>query len=198
MQRSRRIFWQGAFASLLTVSASLQANGQSARSSTTNGTQVYLLRGLANLSPGFDGLAEMIRKHGIFVAVHNHLAGSTLISDIERNYRRGRRRIVLIGHSLGASAVVDMAEQLGEDGLPVSLLVTVDPVTRLSMPKNVQRQLNLYASDGIGTSATRSGGAKGALVNRDFKGRSEIGHFSITTSPRVQREILRSVLAVAG
>jgi pimeloyl-ACP methyl ester carboxylesterase len=192
MRSPIRAFWYFVVAGLLVAAASLPAY------SGSRSSQVYLLSGFAGLSPGFDGLAEKIRKRGIPVSVHNHLMGSALASEIEQKYKRGRRRIILIGQSLGASAVVSLAEQLGKSRIPVRLLVTMDPVVQVVTPRNVRRHLNYYVSDGIGVSAKRGKKSRGALVNLDYKGKPDIGHFSITSSQRVQRQILRSVLAAAG
>jgi pimeloyl-ACP methyl ester carboxylesterase len=161
-------------------------------------TQVYLFRGFAGLSPGFDGLAEKIQKRGIMVSVHSHLMAAGLVSEIGDNYKRGRRRVILIGHSLGASAAAALADELGKARIPVRLLVTVDPVVQVETPKNVSRHVNYFDSDGVGVSAKRGNGSRGVLVNRDYKDQPEIGHFSITTSQQVQRRILSNVFGAGG
>jgi pimeloyl-ACP methyl ester carboxylesterase len=175
---------------------SLESHGQSA--TTRRSAQVYLLRGFANLSPGLDGLGERLQKLGFHASVHNHLVADGLAPEIEQNYRRGQTQIILIGHSLGASAAASLAELLGRSRIPVRLLVTIDPVTQLVTPRNVGRHLNHFVSDGVGVSATRPSKPGKVLVNRDYKGNADIGHFSITTSERVQRQIVRDVLAAGG
>jgi hypothetical protein len=194
-----RAFWCLVLASLAVCVLSFPAASQPARHAVRHGgAQIYMLKGLANLSPGFDALAAKIRRHGLHVSVHNHLMGESLIPEIEQNYKHGQRRIILIGHSLGADEVVSMASRLGQAGIPVVLLVTLDPVVNLELPGNVRRSFNYFVSDGIGHAIARGKRARGVLVNRDFKNHEDIGHLSITTSQQIQRLIIAHVLSVAG
>jgi hypothetical protein len=63
-------------------------------------------------------------------------------------------RIVLYGHSWGASEAVAIARQLEHDGVPVLLVVQVDGVPKLGeddgvIPANVAQAVNFYQSDGL-------------------------------------------------
>jgi hypothetical protein len=63
-------------------------------------------------------------------------------------------RIVLYGHSWGASEAVAMARQLERDGVPVLLVVQVDGVPKLGeddgvIPANVAQAINFYQTDGF-------------------------------------------------
>jgi hypothetical protein len=63
-------------------------------------------------------------------------------------------RIVLFGHSWGASAVVYLARELEQDGIPVALTIQVDSVRKHSeddsvIPANVAEAVNFYQSKGI-------------------------------------------------
>ena len=68
--------------------------------------KVYLLRGLTNvLSPGIDQLADELRKRDISATVANHLFWNSLANEALRDCRSDpETSIVLVGHSLGASA----------------------------------------------------------------------------------------------
>jgi hypothetical protein len=62
-------------------------------------------------------------------------------------------RIVLYGHSWGASAVVALARDLSKDGVPVLLTVQVDSVAKAGqndweIPENVAQAINFYQPDG--------------------------------------------------
>jgi hypothetical protein len=64
-----------------------------------------------------------------------------------------RARVILYGHSWGASAVVTLAKELQQDKIPVLLTVQVDSVARGSqddsvIPANVARAVNFYQPDG--------------------------------------------------
>ena len=65
-----------------------------------------------------------------------------------------RRRIILFGHSWGASAVVYLARELEHDGIPVALTIQVDSVRKHGrddsiIPANVAEAVNFYQSKGM-------------------------------------------------
>jgi hypothetical protein len=83
------------------------------------------------------------------MALLNNSPGHPL-SDQEKH----RARIVLYGHSWGASAVVTLASELEKDGIPVLLTIQVDSVQKLGqndavIPSNVARAINFYQPDGM-------------------------------------------------
>jgi pimeloyl-ACP methyl ester carboxylesterase len=62
-------------------------------------------------------------------------------------------RIILYGHSWGASAAVTLAQELQRDGVPVALTVQVDSVQKKGqddglIPGNVAQAVNFYQPDG--------------------------------------------------
>lgn len=72
-------------------------------------------------------------------------------------------RIILYGHSWGASELVWLSRRLERDGIPVLLTVQVDSVSRLGqndevIPANVVQAVNFYQADGLlhGTSQIRA------------------------------------------
>ncbi|MDE2062516.1 MAG: hypothetical protein KGJ00_08905, partial [Bradyrhizobium sp.] len=80
--------------------------------------KVYLLRGLTNvLSPGIDQLNEELQQRNIDVTIANHAFSDALGREAIEDCKSGKiSSIVLVGHSLGASAAVSMAEQLQQAG----------------------------------------------------------------------------------
>ena len=63
-------------------------------------------------------------------------------------------RIVLYGHSWGASEAVTLARDLGKDGIPVLLTIQVDSVSKIGeddavIPANVAEAANFYQSKGF-------------------------------------------------
>jgi thioesterase domain-containing protein len=99
---------------------------------------VYLLRGLMNIfSLGMDTLAEEIRRQGIYATVHNYAEWQTLADRAAVAYRAGREGpIIIIGHSLGADAVMEMSAYLGRRGVPVALAVPFDAKQSYATPSN--------------------------------------------------------------
>jgi hypothetical protein len=159
--------------------------------------KVYLLRGLTNvLSPGIDQLAEELPKRNISATVANHLFSSSLATEAIQDCKSGRvGSIILVGHSLGASAAVSMAEQLQQAGLHVALMVTFDPVVRTTVPDNVHLLRNFYFSNGVGTAVRRGEHFHGLLQNVDLKSNAELGHISLTTSPSIQKQVMKDIMA---
>jgi len=63
-------------------------------------------------------------------------------------------RVVIYGHSWGASETVALANQLNRDGVPVLLTIQVDSVEKSGeddsvVPANVAQAVNFYQSDGL-------------------------------------------------
>jgi pimeloyl-ACP methyl ester carboxylesterase len=159
--------------------------------------KVYLLRGLTNvLSPGIDQLADELQKRNIAATVANHAFSDSLAAEAIQDCKSGRvSSIVLVGHSLGASAAVSMAEQLQKAGLRVALIVTLDPVVKTAVPSNVHLLKNFYLSSGVGTKVERGGHFRGLLQNVDMGRNAELGHVTLTTAPSIQQQIMRDIVA---
>src|SRR6476620_2063659 len=90
---------------------------------------VYLLRGLVGevFSLGFYDLSARIRERGIDATVHSMYAPGLLAGEIIAGYRRAPAPVVLIGHSSGADAAIDIAESLRRANVPVALMFGFDP-----------------------------------------------------------------------
>jgi hypothetical protein len=68
--------------------------------------------------------------------------------------QKSRARIILYGHSWGASAAVTLADKLQKDGIPVLLTIQVDSIEKHGqddsvIPDNVARAINFYQPDGL-------------------------------------------------
>jgi pimeloyl-ACP methyl ester carboxylesterase len=158
---------------------------------------VYLMRGLMNIfSLGMDQLAVQIQRRGIAASVFNHSVEASVVDEIAARYRAGDHGpIILVGHSLGADAVMMMAQQLDSKGVPVALIVPFDGTASFTAPKNVACVLNMtqryYAFMRPGP------GFRGNLRNVDLSQDTSIDHFTIDKSPRLQAVALASVLQAA-
>jgi hypothetical protein len=159
---------------------------------------VYLLRGLMNIfSLGMDTLAEKIQRHGIYATVHNYSEWQTLAEHAAAAYHAGKEGpIIIIGHSLGADAVMEMSAYLGRKGVPVALAVPFDAKQSYATPSNVGRLLNLTHT-GYGY-MSRGTGFQGSLSNVDVSRDPSIDHLNIDKSPRLHSQVLAAVLAVVG
>jgi hypothetical protein len=158
----------------------------------------YLMRGLMNVfSLGMDQLAVLIARHGIEASVHNHAEADAVVGEIAARYSAGDRGpIILIGHSLGADAVMMMAQSLDRVGIPVALVVPFDGTDSFAAPKNVACVLNITQRT---FAYMRSGaGFHGELTNVNVSGEPGIDHFTIDKSPQLQALVMKSVLPAAS
>jgi hypothetical protein len=158
--------------------------------------QVYLLRGFLNVfSLGMDDLAAKLQDDGISATVMNHADADFVASRILTAYRAGDHGpIVLIGHSLGADAIVDVADALARYNVPVALLVLYDGTAAHQIPANVASAINYTKHFMI----TPQFGSRGAISNVDLSGDAAIDHLSIDTAPALQTQTLNYVLQAAS
>jgi hypothetical protein len=162
---------------------------------------VYLLRGLLNVfSLGMDDLAAKLQARGVSAGVYEYGSWQSLCQDAAARYRAGGGPIVIVGHSLGADAVVDMANQLGQMGVPVALVVAFDPtVSNVLTGKTTSTFINYYQSDnGFGRPVIRGPGFKGNLSNIDLRKHTEFGHASIDKSGMLHSAVIGRVLGLVG
>ncbi|MGA2989499.1 MAG: hypothetical protein ABSD88_03405 [Candidatus Korobacteraceae bacterium] len=89
--------------------------------------------------------------------------------------KRGAR-IVLFGHSWGASAVVSLARELERDGVPVLLTIQVDSISKHGaedsiIPANVAEAANFYQPEGLlhGRSKIRAADASRTRILGNFR-----------------------------
>jgi pimeloyl-ACP methyl ester carboxylesterase len=112
-------------------------------------SHLYVLLGLGNNSPGLSEFGSRIGRRGIPTTIRNYGDWPALAQEAIQQYNSGRlRSIMIVGHSLGGGAAVDMAAQLGRAGVPVQLVVTLDPVGGSQVSSNVRRSVNFLPAGG--------------------------------------------------
>jgi hypothetical protein len=158
--------------------------------------KVYLLRGFLNVfSLGMDDLATKLQADGISATVMNHADADFVASQILTTYNTGDHGpIVLIGHSLGADAIVDVAAALARYNVPVALLVLFDGTAPHQIPANVATAINYTKHFMI----TPEPGSRSSVSNVDLSGDASIDHLSIDTAPALQAQTLNYILQAAS
>jgi hypothetical protein len=159
---------------------------------------VYLFRGLADIfSTGMDTLTDELNRRGVYATSHSHTEWQALADKAAADYKAGKEGpIILIGHSLGADAVMEMADYLGDKGVPVALVIPFDGTQSFYAPANVAHVVNFTQRD---YAYMRKGpGFRGTLVNVDVSSDPDIGHLNIDKSPRLHARAITEVLAVAA
>ena len=159
---------------------------------------VYLFRGLADVfSTGMDTLADELNKRRIHATSHSHTDWKAIADRAAADYKAKKEGpIILIGHSLGADAVMEMADYLGDKGVPVALVVPFDGTQSFPVPGNVARVVNFTQRD---YAYMRPGpGFRGSLNNVDLSSNHDISHLNIDKSPELHTRAISEVLAVVG
>ncbi len=108
-------------------------------------------------------------------AILKHLDAEGKGTALSDNEKRAAR-IILYGHSLGGSAVVQLARELNQRAIPVLLTIQVDSVKAPGepdsvIPPNVLRAANFYQSNGLihGRSEIRAEDPSKTAVLGNFK-----------------------------
>jgi pimeloyl-ACP methyl ester carboxylesterase len=159
---------------------------------------VYLFRGLADIfSTGMDTLADELNRSGVPATSHSHTDWKAIADRAAADYKAKKEGpIILIGHSLGADAVMEMANYLGDKGVPVALLVPFDGTQSFQVPGNVARVINFTQRD---YAYMRPGpGFRGSLNNVDLSSHHDIDHLNIDKAPELHARVLSEVLAIVG
>jgi hypothetical protein len=152
-------------------------------------THAYLMRGILNVSVGLDVLASKLARRGIAASVYGPLEGPSAANQAINDCRSGKARsIVLIGHSLGAGSAVSAASQLAEAGVPVALLVLLDPKGSFWVPRNVSRAVNFYIPQS-GAAVVAGSGFRGSLTNINVGGVPGMNHMTIQSLDSMHQRI---------
>ncbi|MEJ8571652.1 hypothetical protein [Microbaculum marinum] len=163
--------------------------------------EVYLLRGLMDVfSQGMDTLGRQLDEKGFTTVVTNHSAWPTLAKKITERYKASKypEPVFLVGHSLGADAVILLCERLAQNGVPVALAVTFDPVHPRVVPTNVKRFVNFYQSNnGWGAAVKPGPGFKATLVNTDLKDRTDIHHTTIDKADFLHTKVIEEMMKLS-
>ncbi len=168
-------------------------------SGTAPQADVYLLRGFGDIfSTGIDEIGRQLQANGVDAHVEGHQAWRFVLNRILADQRENPRApVVLIGHSLGANAVIDIAAALEKKGISVAYMATFAATAPAPLPGNIKRVVNFYFKQhGWGLPLTAGPRFRGSLDNRDFSGMRDIGHFNIEKQRPLQDEVVRNVLSI--
>jgi pimeloyl-ACP methyl ester carboxylesterase len=161
------------------------------------GPQVYLLRGLANVfSTGLDEIGRRLRVAGIDAHVEGFSAWRSALNKIVADREKfGPSPVVLVGHSLGANAIISLAQALEKHGIRVDYMASFAATSPSPLPANIKRVVNFYFSRHSWGEALMAGpGFKGRLENRDLSHDPNVNHFNIEKQRNLQDEVVKGVL----
>jgi hypothetical protein len=164
--------------------------------------RAYLFRGFLGeiFSRGMDRLERRIADAGITASVHGFTSCSSVAETAIADYRRDPAPITLIGHSAGGYCALDFAAKLQAEGIPVSLIVTVDPAhTCPKLPMNVERYINIFLSNGLlgGGDVKPEEGYAGHYASFDLSQHSEVVHINIDKLDLIHEQLVTKIAQLA-
>jgi hypothetical protein len=162
---------------------------------------VVLFRGFMGIfSLGLDDLAKDLDRRGVRTRVYSHTETGNVVRLLSDPAEKRRGRLVLVGHSFGGNAAMNVARQLRSRNIRVDLVVTLDPTAKGPISENVGRYVNYhFAGHALGSAVVPVSRKSPAIRNIDIAGRKDlvadrVGHWNMTENPRLKKEIVDLVL----
>ncbi|MCP4182610.1 MAG: alpha/beta hydrolase [Hyphomicrobiales bacterium] len=163
--------------------------------------EVYLLRGLANVfSLGMDTIGERMVARGLDAKVYNHTAWRSIADDIiaRSKIKRVRYPVIIMGHSLGGNATMQMSKYLGDNGVKVSYSVSFDPTITTYVGPNVGEVINYYLPNSDNTNIVKQAdGFTGSLRNVDVSTIEGVTHVTVEKNNKFQTTVINTTLDLA-
>lgn len=176
----------------------------------THPVHVYTMRGwLGIFSQGMDTLAQKVENElGIQAKAMSYHERDKLISHITTAYDAGELKgdIILVGHSFGADAQLEVAKALDEHNIPVKLLIAIEPTRKKVIPKNVSHVYQLasgtsFPKEMLGWGRVYDKTSAQTTVKRmdltKGEGADKMHHFNMTTYPKtlnLELDLIKQVL----
>jgi len=165
--------------------------------------RAYLFRGAMGLifSRGMDRLTEKIERAGITADVYEFTVCDLVAGAAIETYRQDPAPIILIGHSMGGRCALQFSEKLRDQGIPVSLVVTVDPA-HLSpdVPLNVERFINIFLSKDVlgGGDIKPTQGFRGNYASYDLAQHDEVSHITIDKMDQIHQQLVAKIVQLSA
>ncbi len=165
--------------------------------------RAYLFRGAMGLifSRGMDRLTEKIERAGITANVYEFTVCDLVAGAAIETYKQDPAPIILIGHSMGGRCALLFSEKLRDEGIPVSLVVTVDPA-HLSpdVPLNVERFINIFLSKDVlgGGDIKPTQGFRGHYASYDLAQHDEVSHITIDKMDDIHQQLVAKIVQLAA
>ncbi|MFK5978894.1 MAG: hypothetical protein QM488_08420 [Rhizobiaceae bacterium] len=162
--------------------------------------EIYLLRGLANIfSRGMDVMGERMVRKGLDARVYNHNAWQGLANNIvaRNKVKQVSYPIIIMGHSLGGNASMQMAKYLGDRGIKVRYVVAFDPTVTTFVGRNVSQVTNYYLPNEKHTNVVRkAAGFSGKLKNVRVTNIGGITHTNVEKNRGLQNKSIRHIMSL--
>lgn len=169
--------------------------GGSFAATTAHAEEVYMIRGFLNVfSDGMNQMTRQLKSRGIRARAISNGDWRNVANDIIRRAKSKKVSypIVIAGHSLGGVEAPSFANALGAAGVPVALVIGLDP--GFSQPpafrKGAKRVINYKIPSG--KNYRRGPGFNGKITTVDV---SKYGtdHVGIDKNKKVQALVIRQI-----
>ena len=165
---------------------------------------VYVFRPMGGkfATPEMDNLAGKIRARGLEAEVFNYIDWVRPANQAIARYKAEvwKSAIIVVGHSAGGDSAIRFALWLKRAGVPVDLVVTLDP-TRIAgrVPGNVERFINIYSSMNTlgGGDPLPAGDFRGHFASVDLKNYPNLWHVYLPRITGLQDTVVDKIAAVA-
>ncbi len=163
-------------------------------------------------STGIDAMSRSIAEAGVRSTVYRNEQWEELTQAILARYKGQEvfEPLVIVAHSWGADHALVLAKECEAAGIPIDLIVTLDPVTPPRVPGNVKLCYNIYQPHGIsdaipifrGVSLEKAEGSRGVLENVNIrKDRTDLlepdtDHYNIEKNLKIHKEVIEQILKV--
>lgn len=141
-----------------------------------------------------------------FESYHGGNARKKILSLLDTNHdgaltpaEKQSARIILYGHSWGASEAITVARELKNDGIPVLLTIQVDSVSKFRqndevIPANVAQAVNFYQPDGFvhGQSAIRAADPARTKIIGNFRFEYKASAYACNEYPWYDRILVKT------
>lgn len=164
--------------------------------------EVYFIRGAFNVfSRGMDQMVAQLRARGVNARSYSNGQWAGLARDIIARNKQGRVSypIIIAGHSVGGQEAPRFADTLAKAGVPVALVVGVDPGFAPPPPFTAgsPRVVNFWIAGSARGNPYRSAGTfSGSIQNINIRSfGSTVDHVGIDKDPKVQARIVGLVMS---
>ncbi len=160
---------------------------------------VFLSRAMENLTAEINAKyprTMQVSDHGYWFSAFSNVGWLTRSSAAIHN---AGKKIVLIGHSFGATAAIMAAQNLNHQGIAVDLLCPIDPAVQYTttIPTNVKRIVAFYQTEpgqlGQGVIKAGPGWLQANWSSRAVDYHRTESHLSIANDPFVHAKILEAI-----
>ncbi|MEO0329928.1 MAG: hypothetical protein AAF217_15195 [Pseudomonadota bacterium] len=157
--------------------------------------EVYMIRGFLNVfSDGMNQMTRQLKAKGIRARAISNGDWRNIASDIigRAKQKRVSYPIVIVGHSLGGVEAPSFANALGAAGVPVDLVIGLDPGFNVPPPfrKGAKQVVNYKIPSG--KDYRRASGFSGKIVTIDVS-RYGTDHVGIDKNRKVQSLVIARI-----